>query len=126
MIRWTSISKQYFEKYGLTLRQFNVLRILRGNYPGPYTTHMIRVRMLDQMSDVSRIIERLVKKGYVTSTTCLTDKRLVDVVINDRGMNLLAQMDETMVELDKIFSNLSIGEQKTLNRLLDKLRDNNA
>ncbi len=87
---------------------------------------MIRVRMLDQMSDVSRIIERLVKKGYVTSTTCLTDKRLVDVVINDRGMNLLAQMDETMVELDKIFSNLSIGEQKTLNRLLDKLRDNNA
>jgi len=87
---------------------------------------MIRERLLDERSDVSRIIERLVKKGLVASATCIKDKRLVDVVINDRGMNLLAQMDETMVELDKIFSNLSIGEQKTLNRLLDKLRDNNA
>jgi len=115
--------KPIYEEYGLTMQQYNVLRILRGNHPEPYSTHMIRDRMLDKMSDVSRIVDRLCKKGLVDSNQCRSDKRLVDVMITEDGLKLLKKMDKIVIEMEGMFNNLSSKEQIKLNELLDKIRN---
>lgn len=119
----SSRHKEYFSKYDVTQQQYNVLRILRGSHPEPLSTSMIRERMLDKMSDVSRIVERLIKKGYAESKPCKRDKRLVDVFINQKGLNLLKKMDKTVVELADPFSCLNQKDQKIMNDYLDKIRE---
>ena len=113
--------KLFFEPYDITSQQFNILRILRGS-KSPLSTMDIRDRMLDKMSDTSRMVVRLEKKKLVDKTLNSKDQRLVDVTISDRGRNLLAQIDEVEDELIGIFSNLTTEEAKTLNTLLDKVR----
>src|SRR4051812_26580497 len=81
--------KDFLAEEDITHQQFNILRILRGSFPKPLSTLQIRERMLDKMSDTSRIVDRLVVKGFVKKTTCPTDKRLVDVIITDKGQKLL-------------------------------------
>lgn len=116
--------KTYFSQFGITHQQYNVLRILRGSYPTPYSTSDIRDRMLDKMSDASRIVERLVKKELVVRKTNKKDKRLVDVTISDSGLDLLEKIDETVEDFaQKPFKKLSAKEQETLDYLLDKIRD---
>src|SRR5687767_5160630 len=73
--------KVFLARSDITHQQFNILRILRGSFPEPLSTLQIRERMLDKMSDTSRIVDRLVAKDLVKKTTCTTDKRLVDIVI---------------------------------------------
>ncbi len=113
--------KNLFDKNGLTGQQFNILRILRGAGQ-PISTLQIRQRMLDTMSDTSRIVDRLIVKGLVKKITCKADKRLVDVSITDKGKKLLSKLDGHQDEIDDILSNLSLSEAKTLNKLLDKIR----
>jgi DNA-binding MarR family transcriptional regulator len=113
--------KQVFEKEDLTMQQFNILRILRGNN-GPLSTLQIRERMLDKMSDTSRIVDRLIIKGFVKKSVCKTDKRLVDVFITDKGKKILTKLDKAEDEMDNIINSISIAEAKTLNKILDKLR----
>ena len=113
--------KNLFDKNGLTGQQFNILRILRGAGQ-PISTLQIRQRMLDKMSDTSRIVDRLIVKGLVKKITCKADKRLVDVSITDKGKKLLSKLDGHQDEIDDILSNLSLSEAKTLNKLLDKIR----
>lgn len=116
--------KEYFEQYNITQQQYNVLRILRGNHPKAYSTSDIRDRMIDKMSDASRIVERLLKKGLVVRTKNKIDKRLVDVKISESGLQLLSSMDRTIESnLQEPFKNLSKEEQQTLDQLLDKMRD---
>jgi len=115
--------KAYFDAYGITQQQYNVLRILRGHHPDPYSTAQIRERMLDKMSDASRIVDRLVKKQLVNRTVCLADKRLVDVVISTNGMSLLNKIDKTIdAQLKKSFHRLKVGDKKKLIDLLDQVR----
>ena len=73
---------------GITSQQYNILRILRGAGQ-PLSTSQIRQRMLDKMSDSSRIVDRLILKGMVKKNDCKSDKRLVDIVITDKGLKLL-------------------------------------
>ena len=113
--------KTLFDREKITAQQFNILRILRGAGK-PLSTLQIRQRMLDKMSDTSRIVDRLILKGLVKKTVCPEDKRLVDVSITDKGMNLLEIMDKFENVMDVVFGNLSIAEAKTLNNLLDKIR----
>ncbi len=116
--------KVFFKQYGITSQQFNVLRILRGNYPKPYTTSQIRDRMLDKMSDASRIVDRLVKKGLVKRTTTKTDKRLVDILISDKGLALLDSIDQPLNQhMAKTFGKFNQKDKETLNKLLDRMRD---
>ena len=110
-----------FDEWEITLQQFNILRILRGA-GDPLSTLQIRQRMLDKMSDTSRIVDRLVKKGLVKKTVCKTDRRLVDVVITDKGKKLLEKIDAYNDQIDAIMVMLSEDEAKTLNGLLDKIR----
>lgn len=113
--------KKWFDQYDITSQQFNILRILRGAGE-PLSTLQIRQRMLDKMSDTSRIVDRLVLKELVQKITCQSDKRLVDVTITQKGQQLLEQADEKEDELDSILKNLTETELVTLNILLDKLR----
>lgn len=114
--------KQFFDRGDITPQQFNILRILRGAGK-PLSTLQIRQRMLDRMSDTSRIVDRLVKKGLVGKVTCQSDRRLVDVTITDEGMNLLHQLDGYENEMDAVLGNISQDEATRLNQLLDKIRN---
>ena len=80
--------KKVFDNEGVTAQQYNILRILRGAGK-PISTLQIRERMLDKMSDTSRIVDRLVLKGLAKKTVCANDKRLVDVSISTKGKTLL-------------------------------------
>lgn len=113
--------KKWFDQYDITSQQFNILRILRGAGE-PLSTLKIRQRMLDKMSDTSRIVDRLILKELVQKITCQSDKRLVDVTITEKGQQLLEEMDDKQDELDSVLKNLSEAELSTLNVLLDKLR----
>jgi len=117
--------KDFFDKENITGQQFNILRILRGSGK-PLSTLQIRQRMLDKMSDTSRIVDRLIIKELVKKNICPTDKRLVDVFITDKGKKLLEKLDKHENEMDDIFGNLSTTEVKALNHLLDKIRSSNA
>lgn len=107
----------------ITPQQYNILRILRGSYPNPLSTLQIRDRMLDKMSDTSRIVDRLVAKGLVTKNTSLADKRLVDITISEAGLTLLDRLEEKNYEMDSIVGNLSMEEAVSLSGLLDKIRE---
>ena len=111
-----------FEKYNLTQQQFNVLRILRGQYPKPATINMIKERMLDKMSDASRIVDRLVQKGVVSRCTNNKDRRAVDIRINEAGLDILSKMDNEYKTSDILKDNLTEEEAGKLSDLLDKLR----
>lgn len=114
---------EFFRQYDLTMRQYNVLRILKGQYPQPISTAGLRDRMLDKMSDTSRIVDRLYKKGLLQRRTCKRDKRLVDIVLSDQGLELLKQLEGSVGHLDNFLRKLSPDEASQLNYLLDKIRD---
>lgn len=111
-----------FEKHNLTQQQFNVLRILRGQYPNPATINMIKERMLDKMSDASRIVDRLIQKGLVSRCTNNKDRRAVDIQISQAGLEVLSKMDEEFKTRDLLKNNLTEEEAGKLSDLLDKLR----
>lgn len=115
-------TKELFASEDITPQQFNILRILRGSFPQPLSTLQIRERMLDKMSDTSRIVDRLINKGLVKKGTCKTDRRLVDVIITDKGKKMLERLDKRQDELDNIIGNLSEKEAAILSELLDKIR----
>jgi DNA-binding MarR family transcriptional regulator len=113
--------KSFFDKGDITQQQFNILRILRGAGE-PISTLQIRQRMLDKMSDTSRIVDRLIIKGLVKKTLCPTDKRLVDISITPKGKKTLEKLDSLQIEMDTISFNLTDADAKTMNKLLDKMR----
>lgn len=114
----------HLASYGLTMQQFNILRILRGASSTPLSTLQIRERMLDKMSDVSRLVDRLIIKKLAKKNTCKEDRRLVDVVITQAGLTLLEKLDSFSAKMDNLLSSLTTEETKKLNYLLDKIRFN--
>ena len=115
--------KEFFKPYGITNQQYNVLRILRGQHPQSISTCVIKERMLDKNSDVSRIVDRLTRKGWVTKQTCPDDRRLVDVVISESGLQLLLDMDSMVEQMDEKLGSLSDKDAALLNDLLDRIRE---
>lgn len=111
-----------FKQYNLTIQQYNILRILRGRNPGATTVGLIRERMLDRMSDTSRIIELLRKKKLVERNICEEDRRKMDVVITQKGLDLLEEIEKENERMDKHLSALDEEEIVLLNDLLDKAR----
>ncbi|MDX2306350.1 MAG: MarR family transcriptional regulator [Microscillaceae bacterium] len=117
--------KHFFKekKFQITLQQYNVLKILKGQYPDSASINLIKKNMLDKMSDVSRIVERLRKSGLVRRELCPDDRRSVDVTITQVGLDLINEVDRQNDELDAVLNNLSEEEVKILNQLLDKVRE---
>ncbi|HMG07502.1 MAG TPA: MarR family transcriptional regulator [Mucilaginibacter sp.] len=114
--------KYHFDKFNLTQQQFNILRILRGQYPNPATINLLKERMVDKMSDASRIVDRLIQKGLVSRCTNNKDRRAVDIRISEQGLQILSKMDEEFRTKDFLKNNMSEEEAAALSDLLDKLR----
>jgi len=113
-----------FKKYDITRQQFNVLCILKVMQPGYASVNLIKARMLDKMSDVSRIVERLRLKGLVLRQSAEKDKRSVEVIITPKGLTLLDSIDPELDLLGKLVGNLTPEETTLLNKMLDKIRMN--
>ncbi|GIV59339.1 MarR family transcriptional regulator [Rhodocaloribacter litoris] len=117
-----TLSLRGLKPHGLSPQQYNILRILRGQHPDPVTVQAIKERMLDRMSNVSRLVEKLRQKGLLVRRTCPHDRRAVDVVITQAGLDLLERIDrEEAVWLEALHT-LSPEEARRLNELLDKVR----
>ena len=114
-------SIKFLKQFGISPQQYNLMRILRGRYPDSASITLLTDRMLDKMSNASRLVEKLKKKGLVERIECPDDRRKVEVSINDKGLELLKKIDD--YEYEKKFKNLSVAEAKQLNTLLDKFRD---
>lgn len=112
-----------FKPYGLTLPQFNVLRILRGQHPLPATVALLIDRMLDKTSNASRIVDRLEEKKLVTRTVCPANRRAVDIRITKAGLDLLETIEAAGVLHSQCNAPLNEDELRQLNGLLDKMRD---
>ena len=106
---------------GVTQQQYNILRILRGSTT-PLSTLKIRERMLDKMSDTSRIVDRLIAKELVLKNTCEKDKRLVDITLSPKGLDLVDQLDQFNDRIDALLKGINESEAATMNQILDKIR----
>jgi len=113
---------QALKPFGLTTQQYNVLRILKGQHPKPAAVSLVNERMLDKMSNASRLVEKLRQKGLVDRSTCPNDRRQVDVQLTDKGLKLLEEATATLKSASENYHSLNEDEANTLNRLLDKLR----
>lgn len=114
--------QQFFKKFDITMQQYNILRILRGQHPKAANINTLKERMLDKMSDVSRLVERLRKAGLVERKSSEIDRRAVDVMITPKGLSLLGEIDQDLPALeDSLNLSLSEDEAKQLNGLLDKI-----
>lgn len=113
--------QQFFKSYGITNQQFNILRILKGQYPQAISATEIKSRMLDKNSDVSRLLDRLAAKKLILKQTCPKDKRAADVSITQAGLDILAELDKKQKQIDTVLS-LSEKEAEELSNLLDKGR----
>lgn len=118
-----NIQMEILKPYDVTLQQYNVLRILRGQYPTPITVCGIIERMLDKMSNASRLVDKLLAKELVQRRECPLDRRQVDVVITDKGLALLTQIDECQQNWEARLHGISEAEAQELSNLLDKVRN---
>jgi DNA-binding MarR family transcriptional regulator len=116
------MQQRSFREFGLTMQQYNILRILRGQKGQPIPLNCISDRMIDRMSNCSRLVEKLRQKGYVDRQASATDRRAVDVVITKKGLNLLDEIQPISDEVENSFNHLSEEDAMVLNDLLDKLR----
>lgn len=115
--------KKIFKKFNLTVQQYNILRILRGQQGQPVTIGNIKCRMLERESDVSRIVDKMRTRGLVKRYSCEDDRRATHIFITEEGLELLQKMECYEEVFDGMLSCLTEEEAKQLNLLLDKIRD---
>ena len=121
--KWiANIISKNLKKFDLTSQQYNVLRILRGQKGNSISVNAISGRMIDKMSNVSRLIDKLMAKKLVDRRINIEDRRQVDIVITEKGLKLVEQVEQTEPQMMNHFTQLSEKEAKTLNELLDKYR----
>lgn len=108
--------------FGISWQQFNILRILRGQHPKEVCVADIKERMIDKMSNVSRLVEKLYQKQLVNRVTSATDRRMVDITLTEAGVKLLDQVGRVMEDNQKAMLSLESEQLELLNGLLDELR----
>jgi DNA-binding MarR family transcriptional regulator len=118
-----SLVAQHLKPYDISPQQFNILRILRGHFPKPAQVNVLQDRMLDKMSNASRLVEKLRKKELIERKICKHDRRAVDVIITKKGLELLVLLDEVEDEWHQQLNTINDQEAEILNNLLDKLRN---
>jgi DNA-binding MarR family transcriptional regulator len=119
---WMQARQQdIFKSFNITLQQFNILRILRGQHPNSISATEIKSRMLDKNSDVSRLLDRLLAKNMITKKTTSNDKRAADITLTDEGHDILRTIDKKQDQIDNVLL-LSDDEAIKLSDLLDKSR----
>lgn len=117
-----AIQSRSLKKYSLTPEQFQILKILKGQYPSPSTVTLLVERMLNKMSNASRLVEKLFKKKFVERRQAVNDRRAVDIKITKKGLSLLSELEKVENYWHEVIANISSKEAKKLNELLNKLR----
>ncbi|MCC9138257.1 MarR family winged helix-turn-helix transcriptional regulator [Pontibacter silvestris] len=112
----------FFKKYDITGQQYNALRILKGQYPKPISTSFLRENMLDKMSDASRLVSRLSSKELVDVSTNSYDKRLVNILLSNKGLELISVIEKEVFELDALMHGINEEEAEQLIEILTKVR----
>ena len=120
---FNSMHQLELRPFKISPQQYNILRILRGSYPNPVNVKTLIDRMLDKMSNASRLVEKLVQRNLVKRTICPSDRRAVDVVLTGEGLRFLDKIDENRKLMNRLNMALSDEEAQTLSSLLDKLRE---
>lgn len=118
------IQARLLKPFGISVQQYNILRILKGQSGKPATVKLLTERMIDKMSNASRLVDKLVIKELVERRACDADRRQVDIFITDKGVQLIEQISNAFNNLENELSNIDENEAKKLNGLLDKLRGN--
>jgi len=116
---------EIFKEYDITSQQYNVLRILRGQQSTPIKVSDITERMLDKNSNTSRLVDKLLAKNLAKRSSCANDRRAVDVLITEEGLELLKELDPFVEEWENRFNVITPEEADQISLLLDKLRDSN-
>lgn len=111
--------------FDISAEQFNVLRILRGQKGCPANMCVIQERMIAKTSNTTRLVDKLLIKEFVTRNVCPENRRKIEVLITEKGLKLLTELDPKIIEHENYFcSNLTSNELEQLNFLLEKLRNN--
>ncbi len=112
-----------FKVYGISLPQFNVLRILRGQNGTAANLSTIQECMIHKMSNTTRLIDKLIVKGYVNRFVCEKNRRKIELFITDQGLKLLKSLVHTIDDKEKeLLKNLNIKEKEELMRVLSKIK----
>ncbi|MBA22135.1 MAG: MarR family transcriptional regulator [Flavobacteriales bacterium] len=112
-----------FKKFDLSLPQFNVLRILRGQRGKPANLSTVQERMIHKMSNTTRLIDKLIQKGFVKRNICENNRRKIEIYITNSGLELLKSIDETLNNKESfILENINLEEKKELLRILSKIK----
>ena len=112
--------------FGISAQQFNVLRILRGQKGKPASLGNIQERMVSKMSNTTRLVDKLIDKGFCQRIICPSNRRKVEITITEKGQELLKKIDPLVESMENRFSeNLSKKELTDLNNKLNELRNTN-
>lgn len=117
-----AIQAQHLKPFGISIQQYNILRILKGMFPEPATVKILIARMMDKNSNASRLVDKLKVKGLVQRNPSQEDRRRVDVVLTEKGLKILEELNKIMDQTERIV-NLTDQEAILLSDLLDKLRE---
>ena len=120
--RISSATNTTLKPFGISKEQYNVLRILRGQYPKPSPLQRISERMISQSSNATRLVEKLRTRGLVGRNPCAANRRKVDILITQQGMDLLDAIEPHLKATGNWEGNITEEEAEELNRILDKLR----
>tara|TARA_R110002126_G_scaffold187187_2_gene335741 strand:+ start:275 stop:721 length:447 start_codon:yes stop_codon:yes gene_type:complete len=107
--------------YEISIQQFNVLSILRGQKGNPANLSTINERMVSRMSNTTRLVDKLLLKGFVSRNICKQNRRKIEILITKEGIKILEKIDGILFETEKrILGNFNETELHELNRLLNK------
>jgi len=119
---WLSgIQAEILKPYGISIQQYNILRILKGMHPKPATVKILIERMIDKNSNASRLVDKLLKKGLLERNTCPRDRRRVDVMVTEAGLDMIYEVTKAL-KRNKMLMRLTNEEATLLSDLLDKMR----
>jgi DNA-binding MarR family transcriptional regulator len=114
---------EILKAFDLSVEQFNVLRILRGQKGKPTNMCMIQERMIAKTSNTTRLVDKLLLKGLVNRIVCEQNRRKMEITITEKGQKLLSELDPKIEAHEVLFAqNLSEHELEILNTLLEKYR----
>jgi DNA-binding MarR family transcriptional regulator len=115
---------EVMKPYDISGEQYNVLRILRGQKGNPANMCVIQERMIAKTSNTTRLVDKLLLKNLVTRNVCPENRRKIEVMITQKGLDVLTELDPKVIEHEKHFSkNLNTEELELLNELLEKYRN---
>lgn len=117
-----SLNAELLKPFNISIQQFNILRILKGMYPEPVTVKLLTERMIDKMSNASRLVDKLHKKKLVERKSCPMDRRRVDIKITNLGLKTINEASKALDVLDARMKNITEKEAELLSDLLDRVR----